>query len=198
MQMLEIRNKLKGFFAILILGAFPIAVSSKELPDCDNSGQADLISCAATTYADSDSKLNEIYIAALASLGTVEKKGLRSVQRTWILFRDSQCGPLGNVEMYGQEAPIEELSCLASLTDDRITEIEMVLGAGVRFDYYTVINSLVRAGFDPGDTREKLANASSDNPRWSMYVDENCAFVAKVVERPILDCKARMNLFRTY
>ena len=166
--------------------------------DCDSASQVELLQCAEQDYLEADFELNRTYRFALGAISDSHRGDLRSVQRKWIRFRDNACDPLGDVEKYGREGPIERLACKSSLTKDRTDEIVLTVEAGSHEYYFKVINSLVRAGFSPTDVKERLASASSEDKLWWVYVDGNCALVASVSFEAPDDCKARMNLVRSY
>ncbi|MGO1541835.1 MAG: lysozyme inhibitor LprI family protein [Luteimonas sp.] len=184
-------------FALVFL-AFPHFTSGAEsAPVCDSISQADLIACAENSYKESDSKLNDEYRNTLSLLEEDRKKSLRSVQRRWISFRNSQCDPRGDVGKYGAEAPIERLLCLTMLSKDRTKEIERISDTHNSSSYHLILNSMTRAGFSPPEIKDRLADSESDDELWTGYVTEHCEFMNRMNGEPILDCKARVNLFRS-
>ena len=200
MQLLGINKQHALYFLILIACTHCCsAANARSTAICDSTKHEDLVLCAESRYKESDSELNTIYRRAVTSLNRDTTDQLRSTQRQWILFRDAQCGPRGNTEDFGAEAPIERLICLSSLTKDRVGEIKRILGSKESSAYYTVINSLLKSGFgsSPSEIRNRLAETSNEDPLWNDYVDQNCEIMNRISGEDIIDCKARMNLFRT-
>jgi uncharacterized protein YecT (DUF1311 family) len=93
--------------------------------DCKNTHvQIELDYCADRNFQAQDKKLNAVYQALLAGYDPKGKVLLKTAERNWLAYRDSEC----TLETAGSEGgsiqPMEYSLCLADKTKDRIRELQ--------------------------------------------------------------------------
>ena len=101
--------------------------------------QAEMNQEAAKTYKKADAELNEVYQQIIKkyadNLPFLE--ALRTSQRNWIVFRDSELGmkyPDHTSGQYGSVLPMCVSSYLAELTSERTTKLKTWLTGGEEGD----------------------------------------------------------------
>lgn len=127
------RQTVMGLCAYLMLGA---SASAEDLPDCiDPQTQMEMTYCAHLDYEEADKDLNALWPSVVAAarqndeyVGEQAKsmgvpttlEALRSAQRAWITFRDSQCEYEAYEVFGGSAQPMVGSLCLARVTRQRI------------------------------------------------------------------------------
>lgn len=120
--------------AALALALFPVLPASAGNPapddpfkgiDCRNAKvQMELNYCADRDFQTADKKLNAIYRKLLDASDPKERELLKTAERNWIAYRDSECG----YEVAGSEGgsiqPMEYSECLTQKTEARIKELQ--------------------------------------------------------------------------
>jgi len=109
--------------------SFPAVLAAKP---ADSSGsvdckkavtQIDLDTCAGRDFQTTDRKLNEVYRNLLNGADAKTAALLRTAERNWLTFRDSEC----DLETAGSEGgsiyPMEYSLCLKDKTAARIKEL---------------------------------------------------------------------------
>jgi uncharacterized protein YecT (DUF1311 family) len=89
--------------------------------------QAEMNLEARQEYEKSDLQLNEVYKNMLSMLGGNEKTLFIQSEREWIKFRDAQCNFESEQYAGGSIQPLINYSCLKSLTDERINQIQILM-----------------------------------------------------------------------
>lgn len=106
---------------------FLFAASTPALAlDCNNAmTQNDMNICAAQSYEKADKALNIAYKKLMAQLKDDENAQslLRSAQRAWLAYRDSECIFEGHGVEGGSMQPLIIFGCKASLTKKRTEEL---------------------------------------------------------------------------
>lgn len=193
MRLLEIAI----LFIVLIAPSTSFAEQNKN-PRCDSTKTIDLIYCTSQNLNSADQALNDNYSKALASVTPHNKIELRNAQRSWLKFRDSYCESISDDIHPGSEANIEKTSCLAHLTSDRAKEIARTYSHPNDDEYFRLLSSLERAGYDRAELLSKLEDSDSGNPEWTKYLSLNCKLLQSINKEPLEKCIARNNIYRSY
>lgn len=101
-------------------------VLSKQFSGCmERSGgvTAGMIACIETETQRHDVRLNNAYKAVMDELTPERKKQLQEVQRTWLKFRDTNCGFYADPDG-GTLARVSASKCVMSTTAIRARELE--------------------------------------------------------------------------
>lgn len=182
---------------LLVMFAQP-AISAEEYNGnlCDSTVTQDLLQCASIRLSKTDMHLNAIYGQKILSAGE-KKAALRDVQRSWISFRDDYCSKIYEESRGGNEADIDKMFCLASLTEDRAVELSHIGNSNDSALLFKVLRSLERAGYNRQDVLKRLAS-SPKSSKWGQYSDKNCAFLGKASGDARIECLARLSLALSY
>jgi uncharacterized protein YecT (DUF1311 family) len=114
--------------------ALPLTLSASAASESEkNCGdlhfQADMNDCFGRQWDRADAKLNKVYSAVIAKLsndpGAIA--ALRTSERSWLKFRDDNCGFESYGVVGGSMHPMALSICLASTTEARIKELEYQL-----------------------------------------------------------------------
>ena len=124
-------NAFKILSLSIVMAFAPLAASAQEADlspqhaACMDkaSSTASMVECIAAETKQQDARLNKAYKAAMAGLTAERKKQLQQVQRTWIKFRDANCG-FYNDPAGGTMARVEANSCVMTSTATRAHELE--------------------------------------------------------------------------
>jgi len=120
----HLRKLLLGAVALLAVGA-PLAASGGDKIDCNNAmNQNEMNRCAGDSFAATDAKLNKLYKALMAKLEGGEQDQLRTAQRAWLSYRDSECTFTIRANEGGSIYPMMWSGCLESQTTRRIKELQ--------------------------------------------------------------------------
>jgi uncharacterized protein YecT (DUF1311 family) len=84
----------------------------------------DMSVCAIYDLERADAWLNRVYKALLAQLGPGDKETARAAQRLWIVFRDADCGRMGDDRLWGRGAGYEATVCADALTGERAAQLQ--------------------------------------------------------------------------
>lgn len=99
---------------------------SKNFSACmDKAGgvTVDMIECITTEYQHQDAQLNTAYTSLMNTLGADRKKQLKTAQRAWITYRDSNCDFYMDPDG-GTLARVSANHCMMQMTANRAQEIE--------------------------------------------------------------------------
>jgi uncharacterized protein YecT (DUF1311 family) len=91
----------------------------------DASTTRDMVQCADQDYQAADKALNKAYKEKIKYLDEEGLKLLKSSQRAWIKFRDTECLLQRDAGRGGTIAPLLEISCLTSLTRNRTADLQV-------------------------------------------------------------------------
>jgi uncharacterized protein YecT (DUF1311 family) len=82
--------------------------------------------CFGAEWQRADRRLNVVYQALIKhpSLDPQGQTLLRTAQRAWLAFRDAQCAWDSDEMRGGTEASVLTAACLATLTADRVRQLE--------------------------------------------------------------------------
>ncbi len=96
---------------------------------CQHVGSnADETSCFIDASKKADAELNQVYGVVLTVIQGVDLKDLKSAQRLWIQFRDSNCTAERELYYGGSAAPTVYYACIEAMTRNRITELKTMYG----------------------------------------------------------------------
>ncbi len=107
-----------------------LAAAPAHAQDCANAAdQMTLNICADKEHKAGDAKLNAAYGEIMKRLAgdDATKKLLQTAQRDWIAFRDAECAFQTSAASGGSIQPMLVSLCLATLTQDRVTQLEAYL-----------------------------------------------------------------------
>lgn len=129
--------------SVLLALVFTGPALADNLPDCiDPQTQPAMTYCAGVDYEEADADLNALWpdiVAAARSndeyMGDMARErgapttveALRTAQRSWIKFRDAQCGYEAYEVFGGTAEPMIGSLCLARLTRERIEVLSYAL-----------------------------------------------------------------------
>ncbi len=127
---------LKTSVALLLLSAcFSAGRTCKAQhmndPDapCQIAGpMSDKTACFVASSQKADAELNHVYKVVLTVIGGMEVTDLKSAQRVWIQFRDSNCSAERELYYGGSAAPTVYYACLEAMTRHRIAELKTMYG----------------------------------------------------------------------
>lgn len=88
----------------------------------------EMIQCADWHYKQADRWLNQVYKNQSKYKDAPAKKLLRDAQRAWIKFRDAECQSQRDAGRGGTIAPLFEIGCLTSMTENRARALSMPQG----------------------------------------------------------------------
>ncbi len=86
--------------------------------------QAELNVCADREFQSWDSKLNALYRAVLKNADPKDQALLKTAERNWIAYRDSECDYETSDSEGGSIRPMEYSNCLTAKTRARIAELK--------------------------------------------------------------------------
>ncbi|WP_448124646.1 lysozyme inhibitor LprI family protein [Pseudomonas veronii] len=162
--------------------------------DCDKASTKtrDIFQCVNHLYEKVDKKLNEQYSTMLASHGLSNKNLLREGERAWIKFRDSHCIYIYESALPGEEAGIEKMGCLISLTSSRLVEL-LYLDTGANGDSFYNSLSLMSSIFSKNrdEILSYIENVESP-PEETEYYKKNCELTGIIYAENERLCRARM------
>lgn len=120
--------------------ALALAAAPAELCSMDGP-QQDMNQCAYQRFVAADKDLNAIWPKAVASAKESDKQRdvqydsrpgdfetLRAAQRAWVTFRDAHCTMEGYQARGGSMEPMLYNLCRETLTRNRISQLESMLG----------------------------------------------------------------------
>ncbi len=84
--------------------------------------------CFISASQKADAELNHVYQVVLTVVEGTELKDLRSTQRLWIQFRDSNCSAERELYYAGSAAPTVYYACVEAMTRHRIAELKTMYG----------------------------------------------------------------------
>ena len=93
--------------------------------DCKNAKvQMELNYCADREFQTADRKLNVVYRKLLNSADGKEKELLKTAERNWLAWRDSECAYETAGSEGGSIQPMEYSECLTRLTQSHVKELQ--------------------------------------------------------------------------
>ncbi|MBV7476782.1 lysozyme inhibitor LprI family protein [Pseudomonas sp. PDM31] len=152
----------------------------------------DILQCADVAYKKIDKKLTEQYSAMVANSEFSHENLLLDSERAWIQYKAVHCENVYVSVSPGEEAEIEKVACLTSLTVSRVMEL-LYLDTGVNADgFYNALSVMAGAS---SVTREKIfshiENLTS-SPEEARYYRKNCELVGTIHAEEERICQIRM------
>lgn len=152
----------------------------------------DILECANSAYKRVDKKLNEQYRILVSSSKFPNKNLLLEGERAWIKYRDAHCNNIYESVYPGEEAGIEEVGCLTSLTSSRLVEL-VYLETGASGDGF--YNSLSIMSKISSKAREEILSyieSLDQDPEESEYYKKNCELTVLAHAEVERLCRVRM------
>jgi uncharacterized protein YecT (DUF1311 family) len=118
----------EAIFGSLLLSAAPSVcmAASPDAVDCSKAvTQMDMNQCADRDFRAWDAKLNALYRVVMKNQDTKGQMLLRTAERNWIAWRDSECAFESASSEGGSIQPMEYSLCLTDKTHARIKELEL-------------------------------------------------------------------------
>jgi uncharacterized protein YecT (DUF1311 family) len=114
-------------FGLACIGATTrsLAAPSFQAVDCGRAAdQSTMNICAHQRFEVADAKLNAAYHALFAKIGPAGQTRLRSAQRAWLAYRDSQCAfeTAGTID--GSIHPMMVSGCMEALTMEQTKRLD--------------------------------------------------------------------------
>lgn len=121
------------FFLLAICGFFSIPGRAQHMnavdAPCRSAGSnADITQCFYDAYKKADGDLNRVYGEIRKILAVEESEKLRTTQRLWIQFRDSNCAAEKDLYAGGSAAPMVYAACMEADTRQRVAELKTMYG----------------------------------------------------------------------
>ena len=119
-------------FAIAVLAAWPIRETMAQSGDdtfkntnCAKAQtQMELNYCADKDFQVQDKKLNALYRTVMSQQDANGQSLLKTAQRNWLAYRDSECGFETAGSAGGSIQPMEYSLCLSEKTKARVKELQ--------------------------------------------------------------------------
>lgn len=162
--------------------------------DCKNTSTTtkDILQCVTNLYEKSDKKLNEQYSKMVAPLGFPKRISLIETERAWIKYRDAHCNEIYESIFPGEEAEIEKIGCLISLTSSRLVEL-FHLDTGISGDsFYNTLSFI--SSISSKSKGEILSHIESLEKRLEEtdYYKKNCKLTKSIYDEDERLCQARL------
>ncbi len=107
---------------------FFVAINCFVSVMCFAQTQAEMNNQAYKDYKVADAKMSTLYKKVLNSLTNAsDKKLLLEAQRAWIKYKESHCKLIANAYEGGSIQPLIYSTCLTSITEARIKELEELI-----------------------------------------------------------------------
>lgn len=175
------RSERRLFAAFGFITAF-LGVCAAQAGYCDNATTTvEMINCAGNDLKTVDARLNATYKKHRAGLDDQARILLRDAQRAWIAYRDRECLRQRDTARGGTMAPLLEIGCKTTLSEQRIIELQataetQMAGPDEAHGYYWKSGPRLRDTFDcqaPMDARIALKpgfNTVSGKPMLSAHI----------------------------
>lgn len=184
--------RLLALIFLIVHSLYSSTLSASERCVPNDTTTRGILGCAAISYEKIDRKLNQQYLSLLKSSDFHHHKLLIKGQRTWIKYRDLKCDTVFNGINPGEEAEIEKIGCLASLTSSRLSEL-IYIETGISNDNFYTMLSII--GKDLSKTRSELLQ-HIDNIVHSFegfeYAKQNCELINSIHREDLMFCEARI------
>lgn len=152
----------------------------------------DILQCVNIAYKKIDKKLNEQYSAMVAEPKFLHRNLLLDGERAWIRYRDVHCENIYDAILPGEEAGIERIACLASLTSSRLVEL-LYLDTGISGDgFYSSLSIMSRVS---SMTREEIFSHIENLEKTleeTDYYKKNCELTDAIHAEDKKTCRIRM------
>jgi uncharacterized protein YecT (DUF1311 family) len=180
----------------LTVGVFSVFLVSSTFAngDCNKNSviTKDIFQCADASYKKIDQKLNEQYSMLIANPKFLNRDLLLEGERAWIRYRDVYCANVYESIFPGEEAGIERVACLISLTSSRLVEL-LYLDTGVIGDgFYSSISVMSRVS---SMTREEIFSYIESVEKYPEEIDyykKNCELTSAIHAEVEENCRVRM------
>lgn len=155
----------------------------------------DISACIMRSYEKIDVRLNAQYKEVLSSVSPSYRKNILEGGRAWIKYRDVHCENIFQSIFPGEEAGIERLNCLATLTSLRVSEL-LYIETGIHNGGF--YNSLSLMSKLSSKTSDQIIDQIISKPAGSIeeveYFYRNCELTGLIYEENKQACQARMKL----
>lgn len=173
-----------------------VLLSSQTLAndECDKASPItrDILQCLNNTHKKANKKLNEQYSTMIANFSQSNKKMLVEGERAWTKYRDSRCNYIYESVLPGEEAEIEKLACLNSLTSSRLVELLYLDTGAIADSFYSSLSVINRIS---SKSREEILihiESLEDHPGELEYYKKNCELTAIMHAEDERLCRTRM------
>lgn len=169
----------------------PLVVANS---DCNSTSPVtrEILECATSSYKRVDKKLNQQYGILASDPKFPNKNLLLEGERAWIRYRDSHCNNVYDSVYPGDEAGIEKVGCLITLTSSRLVEL-VYLETGTNGDGF--YNALSIMSSVSSKTREEILSyieSMDQYPEEAEYYEKNCELTGLIHAEEGKLCRARM------
>ncbi|UVE17780.1 lysozyme inhibitor LprI family protein [Pseudomonas sp. LS44] len=192
MQLLGVISKLLGFSSFAVVMSTPVAADIR----CNSESitTPDVVICSQESFSKIDKVLNEQYKALSSELNSSAKQSLITVQKSWINLKENYCRIIYDEISPGQEARIDELSCLTQLTSFRVSELIYFRTGVVGDGFYKAVSLVSQKSTNQNnaDAVKYVAGVNDLGPLWQEYAKNNCAMAKQLYNEVNQVCLARM------
>ncbi|QBR00455.1 lysozyme inhibitor LprI family protein [Paraburkholderia pallida] len=169
---------------------------------CGGQTNYEIEHCARSNYESADKDLNQNYNNILSKMPARDKQDLVVTQRLWVVYKEEYCQSAYDAASPGEEAAIDKLTCLTSVTEARTKEIRY-LDSSVGMDDFRRSLAIMANLYEHGDTGKVISRLVSQNSdgndlNWMKYVDLNCRMTASKLSEEHNACVARLNFYRNW
>lgn len=188
--------------SVVFVGILILSNSAHSGSVCDSQITREIEACAESNFKGIDAELNRVYQMLDRKLAPADRKNLRQTQRYWIQYKTKYCQAAFDATSPGQEAGIDKLACLESVTSERTHELLFLDNSYSMKDFNRALNFMANEyeNGQEGQVLRKLARDTMDgeDQDWLRYVEANCQMThAKLLEERDA-CVARMNFYRNW
>lgn len=114
---------------IMVMSSVPVAFSQNHATYCkDVDSTAASQQCLTRHLKEAQSRLNKIYEKLSATLNPEELVDLKDLQKTWLTYRDAECMWESDRTKESVLKRVNELSCMARVTEDRADLLTVAYG----------------------------------------------------------------------
>lgn len=144
------------------------------------------------SYRKIDRQLNRQYSLLINDSDFRYHKLLIDGQRSWIRYRDLKCGEVFNAINPGEEAGIEKIGCLSSLTSSRFLEL-VYIESGISNDVFYNLLSVLGGGLSKARSEllQYIDNVSGPF-EGSEYAKQNCKLTNAAYGEDLKFCEVRI------
>lgn len=163
---------------------------------CDPSSivTSDILACVTLSHDAVDKKLNNQYKALMRNADPSHKKLLVNSQRAWIKYRDARCEETYDSISPGEEAGIERVSCRASMTSSRLTELNYIETGVPNGSFYGSLSMLIKLSSKERDEIIDYINDGAVISEGVEYLKKNCELTGLLYQENRRTCNARVRL----
>lgn len=154
----------------------------------------DILECVNASYVAMDKKLNNQYKVLVLNTEPSLKKLVVNSQRAWLTYRDAHCDAVYESVSPGEEAGIERVSCLASMTSSRLTEMIYIETGVLNGSFYSSLSVMSKFSSKKRNEIIDFINGEILVPEGVEYFRKNCELTEFLYKENVQSCNARIKI----